>query len=134
MKLRGVSTRIGIAFAVLAVALTMVAAGSAAVSDTEGQSTLEQRVVPTGAGAFRFLQLGEGEPYTVRQELASAGASRAETRTSLAYFGQLSDFQLADEESPARLEVIDPLSTPLNLPSAPPGAPGRRSSPRSTTR
>jgi metallophosphoesterase (TIGR03767 family) len=116
MKLRGVSIRIGIAFAVLAVALTMAAAGSAAVSDTEAQSTLEQRVVPTGAGAFRFLQLGEGEPYTLRQELASAGANRAETRTSLAYFGQLSDFQLADEESPARLEVIDPLSTPLNLP------------------
>ncbi len=116
MKLRGVSIRIGIAFAVLAVALTMAAASSAAVSDTEGQSTLEQRVVPTGAGAFRFLQLGEGEPYTLRQELATAGANRAETRTSLAYFGQLSDFQLADEESPARLEVIDPLSTPLNLP------------------
>src|SRR4029079_1955103 len=37
-------------------------------------------------------------------------------RTSLVYFGQLSDFQLADEESPARVEVIDPLSTPLNLP------------------
>jgi metallophosphoesterase (TIGR03767 family) len=116
MKLRGVSIRVGAAFAVLAVALTMAAAGSAAVSDTEGQSTLEQRVVPTGAGAFRFLQLGEGEPYTVRQELAEAGANRAATRTSLAYFGQLSDFQLADEESPARLEVIDPLSTPLNLP------------------
>ncbi|HUC07696.1 MAG TPA: hypothetical protein VMR96_06365 [Solirubrobacterales bacterium] len=116
MKLRGVSIRIGVAFAVLAVALTMAAVGSAAVSDTEGQSTLEQRVVPTGAGAFRFLQLGEGEPYTLRQELASAGANRAETRTSLAYFGQLSDFQLADEESPARLEIIDPLSTPLNLP------------------
>ncbi len=116
MKLRGVSTRIGIVFAVLAMALTMAATGSAAVSDTEGQSTLEQRVVPTGAGAFRFLQLGEGEPYTLRQELATAGANRAETRTSLAYFGQLSDFQLADEESPARLEVIDPLSTPLNLP------------------
>ena len=116
MKLRGVSIRIGIAFAVLALALTMAAAGSAAVSDTEGQSTLEQRVVPTGAGSYRFLQLGEGEPYTVRQELASAAAARAENRTSLVYFGQLSDFQLADEESPARLEIIDPLSTPLNLP------------------
>jgi metallophosphoesterase (TIGR03767 family) len=116
MKLRGVSTRVGAAFAVLAVALTMAAAGSAAVSDTEGQSTLGQRIVPNGAGAFRFLQLGEGEPYTVRQELASAAAGRAKTRTSLAYFGQLSDFQLADEESPARLEIIDPLSTPLNLP------------------
>ncbi len=116
MKLRGVSVRVGAAFAVLVLALTMAAAGSAAVSDTEGQSTVGQRVVPAAPGSFRFLQLGEGEPYTVRQELAGAGVNRAETRTSLAYFGQLSDFQLADEESPARLEVIDPLSTPLNLP------------------
>ncbi|HEU4944555.1 MAG TPA: hypothetical protein VFT10_05270 [Solirubrobacterales bacterium] len=116
MKLRGVSIRIGVAFAILAMALTMAAAGSAAVSDTEGQSTLEQRVVPTGAGSYRFLQLGEGEPYTVREDLAAAGAERAKARTSLTYFGQLSDFQLADEESPARLEIIDPLSTPLNLP------------------
>jgi metallophosphoesterase (TIGR03767 family) len=107
---------VGATLAVLAVSLTMAAAGTAAVSDTEGQSTLEQRVVPVGAGAYRFLQLGEGEPYTVRQELATANAGRAAARTSLTYFGQLSDFQLADEESPARLEIIDPLSTPLNLP------------------
>jgi metallophosphoesterase (TIGR03767 family) len=106
----------GATLAVLGVSLTMAAAGTAAVSDTEGQSTLEQRVVPVGAGAYRFLQLGEGEPYTVRQELATANAGRAAARTSLTYFGQLSDFQLADEESPARLEIIDPLSTPLNLP------------------
>jgi metallophosphoesterase (TIGR03767 family) len=72
--------------------------------------------VPAASGAYRFLQLGAGEPYTVREELAAAGPSRAEGRTSLVYFGQLSDFQLADEESPARVEIIDPLSTPLNLP------------------
>ncbi len=106
----------GITLAVLAASLTIAAAGTAAVSDTEGQSTLEQRVVPAAPGAYRFLQLGEGEPYTVRQELATANAGRAAARSSLTYFGQLSDFQLADEESPARLEVIDPLSTPLNLP------------------
>jgi 3',5'-cyclic AMP phosphodiesterase CpdA len=102
--------------AVLALSLLMVAAGSAAVSDTESQTTLEQRVVGGAPGSYRFLQLGEGEPYTVRQELAAANAGRAAARTSLTYFGQLSDFQLADEESPARLEIIDPLSTPLNLP------------------
>ena len=52
----------------------------------------------------------------VREDgLAAASADRADRRTSLAYFGQLSDFQLADEESPARVEFIDPLSTPLNL-------------------
>jgi metallophosphoesterase (TIGR03767 family) len=72
--------------------------------------------VPAAPGAFRFLQLGPGEPYTVRQELGAAGAGRAQSRSSLVYFGQLSDFQLADEESPARVEIIDPLSTPLGLP------------------
>jgi metallophosphoesterase (TIGR03767 family) len=104
---------------VLAAALAAIAVPAAAVaapSDTEGQTTLEQRLVPAAPGSFRFLQLGEGEPYTVRQELAAANPARTGTRTSLAYFGQLSDFQLADEESPARLEIIDPLSTPLSLP------------------
>jgi len=102
--------------AVFAVAGLIATTVAAAPSDTAGQSSVEQRVVPAAPGAFRFLQLGEGEAYTVRQELATANANRAETRTSLSYFGQLSDFQLADEESPARLEIIDPLSTPLNLP------------------
>src|SRR6476646_9103614 len=102
--------------AVLAVAGLVATTVAAAPSDTVGQSSVEQRVIPAAPGTFRFLQLGEGEPYTVRQELATANANRAETRTSLSYFGQLSDFQLADEESPARLEIIDPLSTPLNLP------------------
>jgi metallophosphoesterase (TIGR03767 family) len=110
MRLRAVLTVLGVFMATASVA-------GATVSDTEGQSTLEQRVVPTGAGSYRFLQLGEGEPYAVREGLgASAAAERAAKRTSLVYVGQLADFQLADEESPARLEIIDPLSTPLNLP------------------
>ncbi len=116
MRLRGVVARFGVAVAAAGAIGVGAAAASAAVSDTEGQSSVEQRLVPTGAPPFRFLQLGAGEPYTVRQDLASAGSSRVTERTSLVYFGQLSDFQLADEESPARLEVIDPLSTPLSLP------------------
>ncbi|MDX6601562.1 MAG: hypothetical protein QOF13_764 [Solirubrobacterales bacterium] len=116
MKLHGALVRVGVTLAVLALSFAMATAGSAAVSDTEGQTTLEQRVLGGAPGSYRFLQLGEGEPYTVRQELAAANVGRAEARTSLTYFGQLSDFQLADEESPARLEIIDPLSTPLNLP------------------
>jgi metallophosphoesterase (TIGR03767 family) len=107
--------RIGAAVAAVA-GIAVTPSAVAAVSDTAGKTTLEQRIVPTGSGAYRFLQLGPGEPYAVRQDLATAGAGRSASRTSLVYFGQLSDFQLADEESPARLEVIDPLSTPLNLP------------------
>src|SRR5690242_10379061 len=101
MRMRGASIRVGIALAVLATALVMAATGNAAISDTEGQTTVGQRIVPATSGSYRFLQLGEGEPYTVREELAAADPERAGKRTSLAYFGQLSDFQLADEESPA---------------------------------
>jgi metallophosphoesterase (TIGR03767 family) len=86
----------------------------AATSDTIGKATLQQRIVPGAPGAFRFLGLGAGEPYTVRQDLAPAGAGRTAARTSLVYFGQLSDFQLADEESPARVEALDPIGPPLD--------------------
>jgi metallophosphoesterase (TIGR03767 family) len=105
-------TKIVVLIAVLVAGGIAASASSAAPSDTIGQSTLQQRIVPAAPGAFRFLQLGAGEPYTVRQELATAGSERASKRTSLVYFGQLSDFQLADEESPARVEVVDPFATP----------------------
>jgi hypothetical protein len=78
-------------------------------SDTLGQTTLDQRIVPNGDAGFRELALGPGEPnYTVREEgVGTAQAGRPARRTSLLYFGQLTDFQLADEESPARVEFID---------------------------
>ena len=80
-----------------------------AASGSDGKSTLEQTI--TGgdpAEAFQFLELGPGEPYELRGDLAAAKAGRQNRRVSLAYFGQLSDFQLADEESPARVELLDP--------------------------
>ncbi len=40
-------------------------------------------------------------------QLPTAQPGRETRRTSLAYFGQMSDFQLADEESPARVEFLD---------------------------
>jgi metallophosphoesterase (TIGR03767 family) len=116
MKRRGAVVRFGVVIVALAAITLSATVAVAAVSDTVGKISLEQRLVPAAPSAFRFLQLGPGEPYTVRQELGAAGPTRAADRTSLVYFGQLSDFQLADEESPARVEVIDPLSTPLNLP------------------
>jgi metallophosphoesterase (TIGR03767 family) len=115
MRAAGSRTTVLLA-ALLAAAGIVTTAAAAAPSDTEGVATTEQRLVPGAPGAYRFLQLGPGEGYTVRQELGTAGPTRAAQRTSLVYFGQLSDFQLADEESPARVEIIDPLSTPLNLP------------------
>ncbi|HEX6117063.1 MAG TPA: hypothetical protein VFY99_08170 [Solirubrobacterales bacterium] len=73
-----------------------------------GVSTLEQRIVPSGGDGFRTLGLGPGEPYVVREGgIGTARGGREGRRSELLYFGQLSDFQLADEESPARVEFID---------------------------
>ena len=59
----------------------------------------------------------------MRQErLGSLVADRARRRRSLLYFAQLSDFQLADEESPARVEFVDSTANPPF-----PGSSARRS-------
>ncbi len=83
--------------------------------ETLGHTTVEQRIVPSGDTGFRTLGLGPGEPYIVREQgIGAAKAGRAERRRSLLYFGQLSDFQLADEESPARVEFLDPIGPPVD--------------------
>ncbi len=92
--------------------VALVIAGGATADtppDTLGLSTIDQTLVPTGdlADYNDLAATGEGEGYVVREELAAAEAARETRRNSLLYFGQLSDFQLADEESPARVEFLD---------------------------
>jgi hypothetical protein len=95
-------------------------------SEVEGHTTLAVTICgndPTSSdclapgardhGAYYNLQTAPGEPYTTRELSPStpiAQAGRSQRRTSLAYFSQLTDFQLADEESPARVEFLDPTS------------------------
>jgi metallophosphoesterase (TIGR03767 family) len=97
------------ASAAIAALLTAVAAAATAYAhDTTGHSTLDQTIVSQDPGEdFKFLGLGPGEPYVVREALAQAQRGRKNRRRSLAYFGQITDFQIADEESPARVELID---------------------------
>ena len=84
-------------------------------SDTEGHSTVDHTICgpdPIQAcgdpsTGFKTLSLEDGEARVVRDALAPAQAGRESRRTSLAYFGQITDFQLADEESPAREERFD---------------------------
>jgi metallophosphoesterase (TIGR03767 family) len=104
------------AFAIWSVASVGLAAvwaapapGGTNTSDTLGKSTLEQKIVPDETAGFNNLGLETtSSGYIVREEgIGSAQSGRDERRTSLLYFGQLSDFQLADEESPARVEVLD---------------------------
>jgi metallophosphoesterase (TIGR03767 family) len=90
----------------LALALPLVLAPAA--TGHNGRTTVDQTIVGGDpAEAFQFLQIGPGEPYAVRDDLFSPKTGREERRVSLAYFGQISDFQLADEESPARVEFLD---------------------------
>ncbi len=105
---------------VAALAAFLLAVGTAQAThlaiDTEGHDTTEQRVdggdPDTG---YQQLVLTPGEPYIVRdrtfengdQSIPDAQAGRETRRVSLAYFSQTTDFQLADEESPARVEFAD---------------------------
>jgi metallophosphoesterase (TIGR03767 family) len=110
---RGSSVRafpLVLAIAALATAGSAAAHEGTAAHDTSGRSTLDQTIVgkdPTRG--FSFLRLGSGEPYVVRSELAAPQQGREARRRSLSYFGQITDFQIPDEESPARVEFSDNL-------------------------
>jgi 3',5'-cyclic AMP phosphodiesterase CpdA len=101
--------------AIAAATTLAVLAGSAALAaEPLGQTTVQQRIVPDGAAGFNQLTTGPGEGYLVRDGgFGEPQPGRAKRRLPLVYFGQLSDFQLADEESPARVEFLDPAGAPV---------------------
>ena len=84
-------------------ASVVLAAPAMAVPPTTEQQTIDG----DAAAAYSGLTTAAGWPRVVRTDLATAQADRAPRRQSLLYFGQLTDFQLADEESPARVEFLD---------------------------
>jgi uncharacterized repeat protein (TIGR01451 family) len=94
---------------VLALAAAGVATATHTAVDTEGHTTLEQILSATNPSApYTTLELDQvDEEYVVRDPDGVAQATRAQRRRSLAYFSQLTDFQLADEESPVRVEFLD---------------------------
>jgi metallophosphoesterase (TIGR03767 family) len=79
----------------------------------EGHTSEEQSIRPgppldPAKPGFVTLTAGDGQPRIVRQlPGVTAQAGRERRRSSLTYFAQLTDFQLADEESPARVEFVD---------------------------
>jgi hypothetical protein len=99
---------------VAALVVVLFASVAGAATDPLGLTTLEQRIVPDGAAGFDQLGTGPGEGFAVREAgFGSARSGREGRRVELAYFGQLSDFQLADEESPGRVEFVDPAGAPV---------------------
>jgi len=112
MRTKGRARRAAfVAAALTATAMAVPAAAPAASPD--GFTTLERSVVagaPLDPARPRFLRLAQGAGWArVTRELVpgQAQAGRETRRRSLTYFAQLSDFQLADEESPARVEAVD---------------------------
>ena len=92
-----------------AVVLAVALATGASYAHPLGHTTEEQQIGPAGSGAFVGLEEKPGSPRVLRRiPGSSALGGRADRRVSLAYFAQLTDFQLADEEAPARVEFTDP--------------------------
>jgi metallophosphoesterase (TIGR03767 family) len=108
------TTGVGRKAVALCAALLAVASAVALATEPLGRTTVDQRIVPDGSAGFNQLGVGPGEGYVVRDGgFGAPQAGREGRRAPLAYFGQLSDFQLADEESPARVEFLDPAGAPV---------------------
>jgi metallophosphoesterase (TIGR03767 family) len=91
----------------LALALLLLAVGGASANP---QAQTPRTIVDRNGD--NLLEYGPSEPYTVRTELAQRGIGG--TATTLIHFAQLTDTQLVDEESPARVEFVDRLGTSFN--------------------
>jgi metallophosphoesterase (TIGR03767 family) len=88
-----------------ALALTVLIGASAAQPKP---SALEPTIVDRNHD--NRLEYGPGEPLQVRTDLAQRAAGG--TPTLLIHFAQMTDTQLVDEESPARVEFADRIGEP----------------------
>ncbi|WP_067461277.1 TIGR03767 family metallophosphoesterase [Actinomadura macra] len=69
-----------------------------------------------GAGGYRQVVAGPGEPHLLRRDLGgTAAARRAATRRGILAFGHLTDVHVVDAQSPARVEFVDRLKDGLLL-------------------
>jgi metallophosphoesterase (TIGR03767 family) len=93
--------------------------GSASAEAWRGNpehTTLDRTLLlgPPGAGGYRPIVSGRGEPYLVRDELltGSRAAGRHDRGRAILAFGQLTDIHAMDVQSPARVEFLDRYNDP----------------------
>jgi metallophosphoesterase (TIGR03767 family) len=91
----------------IAVVLALAAAG---VAFAAGASSTADQTIADRDGDNR-LEPAPGDEYMRRDDLGTRAGTRA--GLPLLTFGQLTDFQLVDEESPARVEFTDKLGPPF---------------------
>lgn len=94
----------------LAVAVGAVSANARSLEKT---TTSYTTIAGEPSAPYSRLKLQPGWKRVVRNDLATPQKRRLFRRRSLLYFAQLSDFQLADEESPARAEALDVANSPF---------------------
>ncbi|MFC6886081.1 MULTISPECIES: TIGR03767 family metallophosphoesterase [Actinomadura] len=81
-------------------------------------TTLERTLLlgRPGAGGYRKVAAGPGEPHLVRTDLGGAAApGRAARRRAVIAFGQLTDVHVVDAQSPARVEFVDRVKDGLSI-------------------
>ena len=98
---------------VVAAAAALPGAGVARAAPLQKTTTAHATIGGDAAAPYSRLKLLPGWKRVVRDDLALPRSGRLARRRSLLYFAQLTDFQLADEESPARAEVLDIDGTPV---------------------
>jgi metallophosphoesterase (TIGR03767 family) len=94
--------------------------GTAAADQARGSAehtTLDRTLLlgPPGAGGYRPIVGGPGEPHLIRDELLTTTARRGGPRRRgqpILAFGQLTDIHAMDTQSPARVEFLDRYNDP----------------------
>lgn len=86
--------------------LSLMGAPGSAVAQPGGTTTLEDTVRLRASGGLLVPESGPGRRHVVRSLSRRIQRSARPSRRSLAFFAQLTDPQLADEMSPARLEYL----------------------------
>ncbi|MEU1300543.1 TIGR03767 family metallophosphoesterase [Streptomyces shenzhenensis] len=69
-------------------------------------TTVDSVAAPQGGSGYRRLGAGPGWPRVVREDLAAPKSGRADRRTPLAAFVQVTDLHLMDVQHPLRLEFL----------------------------
>ncbi len=102
-----------LAACIAAVAVALAGASVAPAATLKKTTSSYATIGGDPAAPYSRLRLLAGWKRVVRSDLATPRKGRLKRRSSLLYFAQLSDFQLADEESPARAELLDIAGSPF---------------------